>query len=114
MAPHLSRAVPCGDLVFVSGQLARDDDGTIAGDIVAQTERALANLKRELARFGLDLTAVRKTTVWLRDRADAAGFDATYASVFGAVRPARSLVISALVAPEALVEIEAIAERTPA
>jgi 2-iminobutanoate/2-iminopropanoate deaminase len=60
---------------------------------------------------GLGLQDIVKTTVWLRREADFAAFNDSYARFFGQIRPARSTVISALVHPAALVEIEAIASR---
>ena len=89
--PPLSPARCAGSLVFTSGQLARGDDGKIvAGGIEAQAEQALANLTD--ARFG-------------------AAFNAAYRRQFGAPFPARSTVVSALLADGALIEVEAIAQR---
>lgn len=98
-----------GDLLFISGQLPRLSDGTIVkGDIAAQTRQALKNLAACLADEGLQLDDVVKTTVWLT-RAELAGdFNAAYAEVFAKPYPARSTVISGLVA-DADIEIEATA-----
>jgi 2-iminobutanoate/2-iminopropanoate deaminase len=52
---------------------------------------------------------VVKTTVWLTDRAYNAEFNMVYREFFAHPFPARSVVISDLAAPEALIEIEAIA-----
>lgn len=114
MSPHLSTAVPAGPLVFCSGQLAFDAQGDIAGDVGAQTRLCLQNLASVLTSHGLALGDVVKTTVWLRHAEDFAAFNATYAQIFGAHRPARSTVVSGLALPAALVEIEAIAQRKPA
>jgi 2-iminobutanoate/2-iminopropanoate deaminase len=107
--PHLSKATHAGDHIYVSGQLARDHDGVISGDIARQTKQALENLRAVLADDGLDLVDVVKTTVWLTDRSDLPAFNEVYADCFGENRPARSTVISLLIVPEARVEIEAIA-----
>jgi len=50
-------------------------------------------------------------TVWLKNPSDFAAFDAAYAECFGAHKPARSTVVSDLVLPAALIEIEVIVHR---
>jgi 2-iminobutanoate/2-iminopropanoate deaminase len=112
--PHLSPIVDTGSLVFLSGQIAFDSDGAITGDAAAQTRRCLERLEAVLHDAGLSLTDVVKCTIWLRHESDFPAFNEAYASYFGAHKPARSTVISGLALPDALVEIEAIASRTPA
>ncbi len=110
--PHLAKWTEARGLVFVSGQLPYDVARQMVGtEIGAQTAQALANLDAVLGDAGLDRSSVAKTTVWLTKTSDFAGFDAAYAAFFGAYRPARSTVVCELVAPEALVEIEAVASR---
>jgi 2-iminobutanoate/2-iminopropanoate deaminase len=109
-APHLSPWTEASPLIFVSGQLPFDASGQIsAEDIGSQTTQALRNLEAVLTRASLSLRDVVKTTVWLRNATDFSQFDASYAKYFGEVKPARSTVVSALVHPKALVEIEATA-----
>lgn len=112
MRPHLAPSVDAAPFLFLSGQLAFDEHGGISGDVAAQTRRCLERCRDVLATQGLDLDAVVKATVWLRQAEDFAAFDAAYAQVFGTHRPARSTVVSALVVPAALVEIELVARRT--
>ena len=108
-APPLSKARRAGDLLFVSGQLPRGADGQIvAGDIVAQTRQALANVRATLAEHEATPDDVVKVAVWLTDRSHYEAFNEVYREVFGAPFPARSVVVSQLVA-DADVEIEAIA-----
>lgn len=110
--PHLAKWTEAQGLVFVSGLLPYDASRQVVGtEIDAQTARALANLDVVLRDAGLDRSQVVKTTVWLWAAADFAGFDAAYAAFFGEHRPARSTVVCELVAPKALVEIEAVAAR---
>ena len=113
VAPALSPAVSAGDLIFLSGQLAFGADGTIVApdDVARQTEQVLANLNRVLTSFGLDLSDIVKTTIWLTDTADFPTFNAAYAASFGSHRPARSTVRADLMLPGARVEIEAVARR---
>lgn len=109
-APPLSKVRRAGDLLFVSGQLPRDANGAIvAGDITVQARQALANLVAVLESAGATAADVVKTTVWLTDRRDYEAFNAVYREVFQAPYPARSVVVSDLVA-DADIEVEAIAQ----
>lgn len=113
--PPLSSARQVGDLLFVSGQLPRGADGEIVdGDIVVQTRRSLANLQAVLAAHGAHASDVVKVTAWLTDPSHVSGFNAAYRETFKPPYPARSVVISGLIAGD--VEIEAIAQhpRRPA
>lgn len=113
--PPLSAARVAGDLVFTSGQLARGDDGAIvAGGIKAQARRTLDNLVRVLADHGCTPADVVKITAWVTDASHGVAFNEAYRLVFADPYPARSTVVSALLAPDALIEVEAIALRPAA
>jgi len=109
-APPLSPSRRAGNLLFISGQLPRGADGAIvAGDVRAKADRALANLVGILRAEGLGPENVVKVTAWLTDAAHMKEFNAAYEAVFSKPYPARSVVVSGLVADDADVEIEAIA-----
>jgi enamine deaminase RidA (YjgF/YER057c/UK114 family) len=80
----------------------------VGGDIRDQTRQVIENMRRVLAAHGADLGHVVKTTVWLTDKAHLAGFNETYREMFDTPYPARSTVVSGLVA-DADIEIEAVA-----
>jgi len=104
-----STAVTAGGLVFVSGQVAKGDDGKIiAGDIEAHTRQTLRNVERALALAGCSLRDVVKVTVWLQDATDFARFNVVYAEFFPGDKPARSTTQAKLVV-DSKIEIEAIA-----
>ena len=113
-----SQAVRVGDMLFASGQVALDP-GTgelVSGGISEQTTRVLENVKAVLAKAGLDLSHVVKTTVFLKTMADFAAMNAVYAKYLapeGVVPPARSTVAVAGLPKDALVEIEVIAKDWP-
>ena len=110
--PPLSPARNAGNLVFTSGQLARGADGSIVGGgIEAQAEQVLANLVAVLAEHGCAPADVVKVTAWLTDASYGAAFNAAYRAVFGEPYPARSTVVSGLLADGALIEVEAVALR---
>ena len=104
-----SATVKAGDLVFVSGQVAKGDDGNIvAGGIEEHTRQTLRNVERALGLAGCTLRDVVKVTVWLQDAGDFARFNPVYAEFFPGARPARSTTQATLVV-ESKIEIEAIA-----
>jgi 2-iminobutanoate/2-iminopropanoate deaminase len=106
----LSRVTQAGQMIFTSGQLGRGPDGQIvAGGFANQARQALENLRAAVESTGCNLADVVKTTVWLTDRAYNAEFNMVYREFFADPFPARSVVISDLAAPEAMIEIEAIA-----
>ena len=106
--PHARRV---GDLLFLSGIGPRDAaTNAIPDGIEAQTRQAIANIEAILKAEGADLSHVVRTGVWLVDKGDFAAFNSVYAVLFKAPYPARSTVVSELVIPGALVEIEALAQ----
>jgi enamine deaminase RidA (YjgF/YER057c/UK114 family) len=50
------QGVRCGEMIFVSGQSARDGSGAVVapGDILAQSEKVMENIGAVLAAFGAD------------------------------------------------------------
>ena len=109
---HYTDAVRAGDLVFLSGFVPVDGDGRLVGgdDVVAQVRQVFANLAAVLDAAGATFADVVKVTVYLTDIADRAAINPVRQEVFGAARPASTLVeVSALVTPGAKVEIDAVA-----
>lgn len=109
-----SQGVVCdaGRMVFVAGQVALDEDGSVIGpgDPSVQTEAALENLQRVLNEGGATLGDVVRLTVFLTDMAHLPLVHEVRARYFPAEPPASSTIeISGLVVPELLVEIDAIA-----
>jgi 2-iminobutanoate/2-iminopropanoate deaminase len=107
-----SQAVVSGGLVFASGQIPLSPDtGELSGkDITEQTVRVIENLKAVLEAAGTDLSRVLKTTCFLADMKDFSAFNEVYAKNFTG-KPARSTVAVKELPRNALVEIEAVAER---
>jgi 2-iminobutanoate/2-iminopropanoate deaminase len=98
-------------MVFASGQIPLDPETMqiVDGDIRAQTERVLTNLKAVLEAAGTSLDRVVKTTVYLADLNDFTAMNEVYATYFTANQPARSTVQAARLPRDARVEIDVIA-----
>lgn len=105
-----SRAVRVGNLVFVSGTTATDDDGNLveAGDPEAQARYIIEKIGRALAAAGASLADVVRTRVYVTRAGDWEAVGRAHARYFGETRPANTLVeVSALVGDGYLVEIDA-------
>jgi 2-iminobutanoate/2-iminopropanoate deaminase len=106
-----NHAVRVGDLLFCAGQIAIDpkDGSLVTGDIRAQTERVLQNVKAILDDQKLTFANVVKSTVFLTNLADFVPMNEVYAKYFTENFPARSTVQVAGLPKGASVEIEVIA-----
>ncbi|CAN5426812.1 RidA family protein [soil metagenome] len=112
-----SQAIRVGDTLFTSGQVALDPvtGQLVPGGIAEQTVRVLENLKAVLAKAGLDMVHVVKTTVFLKNMSDFAAMNEIYAKYLapeGVIAPARSTIAVAGLPKDALVEIELIAKES--
>ena len=109
---HYTDAVRAGNLLFVSGCVSVDVGGNVVGvgDVVAQARQVFENIRLCLAAAGATFADVVKVTTFLTDIDDRAPINAVRQEVFGDARPASTLVeVSALVLPEFLIEVEAVA-----
>ncbi len=106
-----NHAVRIGDLLFCAGQIPLDPatGNLVTGDIKAQTDRVLQNVKAILDDQKLTFANVVKSTVFLTDLANFAGMNDVYAKYFTKDFPARSTVQVAALPKGASVEIEVIA-----
>ena len=109
---HFTDAVQAGGLLFVSGIVAVDGEGRLVGgeDVVVQTRQVFENMRAVLAAAGCGFEDVVKVTVFLTDVDDRPLINPVRQEVFGASRPASTLVeVSRLAVEGAKVEVEAVA-----
>ncbi len=106
-----SQAVAHNGLLYLSGQIPLDPATShlIEGDVAAQTERVLENLKAVLEAAGTSLDRVLKTTVYLKDLGEFAKMNEVYGRYFSDNPPARATVEVARLPRDVRVEIEAVA-----
>jgi 2-iminobutanoate/2-iminopropanoate deaminase len=98
-------------LVFTSGVVARDGNGVIVGpgDVRAQTRQCFENIRHIIEAAGGSLADLVKVTVFLRPGQDYAGMNDVRRELLTGVDFASSTVQVALNAPDALIEVEAVA-----
>ena len=109
---HYTDAVRAGDLLFVSGVVPVDREGSLVGgdDVVAQTRQVFAIIGKILAAAGATFADVVKVTVYVTDITDRVRINPVRQELFGDARPASTLVeVSALAIAGAKLEVEAVA-----
>ncbi|GAC1399433.1 MAG: RidA family protein [Ktedonobacteraceae bacterium] len=109
-------AVTGGRLLFLAGQTASDKEGRIIapGDLVAQYEQILRNLRTVVEAAGGTMQNIVKITIFVSDRDDYLAhlqpLGKAHQAFFGSYYPATALLeISRFFQDEALIEIEGIA-----
>lgn len=105
--------VPAGQLVFVSGQVARNAQGETVGkgDIKAQTRQVLENIKAVLEAAGATMDDVVKVGVFVTNIEEHfSQIHEVRSQYFKQDFPASTMVeVKALASKDLLIEIEAIA-----
>lgn len=108
-SPAFSRAVRCGDIVYVSGVLPQVPGKTdlVGDDFEQQARQAMENLKTAVEAAGSKLDRVLKCSAFLTEVGDFPTFNKVYMKYFPTDPPARSTVIvKALVLAGAKIEID--------
>jgi 2-iminobutanoate/2-iminopropanoate deaminase len=112
-----AQAVKVNDMIFVSGQIPINprNNQLINGDVGAQTEQALTNLRAILEEGGANLNDVVKVTVYMKDLGQFAAMNRVYEMFFPNTEsstnllPARVTVEVSRLPRDADVEIDCIA-----
>jgi enamine deaminase RidA (YjgF/YER057c/UK114 family) len=110
-----SRAVVVGDSCWVAGTTDAGPDGRSRhpGDAAAQARAVFEIIGRALEEGGFSFTDVVRTRMFVVDIAGSSeAISRVHGEVFGAIRPAATMVeVAALIDPSLLVEIEVEARR---
>ena len=103
-----SRAVRVGSQVWVSGTAPiMPDDADPPAGAYEQAKVCLAIIEGALAEAGASLDDVVRTRLYLTDAADIDAIGRAHGEAFATARPATTGVVTALLDPRWLVEIEA-------
>lgn len=104
-----SRAVRVGNMIFVSGTTASNEDGsTVApGDAYQQALFSLRKIEQSLNALGAKLSDVVRTRMFVTDITQWEHVGRAHGEVFAGINPAAAMVeVSRLINPDHLVEIE--------
>ncbi len=107
-----SQAIEAGNFIFCSGQIALSPKTgeIISGEIAEQTRQVLKNLQVVLEKAGVNLSAVIKTDIFVKNINDFKTVNEIYSEFFKvAPKPARQTVEISNLPKNALVEISCIA-----
>ena len=106
-----SHAVVAGNFMFISGQVALDENAKVVGkDIETQTEQVMKNLQKILEEENAAFDNIVQIRINLVNLADRPGFHKVRKKYFKDNLPASTLVmVSSLIDKDLLVEVEAIA-----
>ncbi len=111
---HFSTAIKTEQLIFVAGLAGHEDPDTgeeVKG-IEAQTRQSFEIIKEVLEAAGSSLNDVVSAMVYLANRDDFPKMNEAYKAYFPKDPPARATIITGLVLPSMLVEIQCIACRS--
>jgi len=103
--------VPAGQMLFVSGQVAKDaKTGELTlGDRKNETKKVMENISAILKEGGMEFNHVVKTTIFLKDLNDFGVVNEIYGSFFSGNFPARETVQVSRLPLDVNVEISVIA-----
>ncbi len=102
-------AVRAGDFIFISGQVAKDEQGNMcAGTIEEQTRWTIESLRRILALEGAGLQHIVRVTTYLDDARDFGRYNKVFAEYFPEGMLARTTVEARAVI-DTKIEMDAIA-----
>jgi enamine deaminase RidA (YjgF/YER057c/UK114 family) len=107
-----SRAVRIGNTIEVTGTVAVDENNEVVGkgDAHAQTKYIIEKIGKVLERAGGSLKDVVRTRMFVTDISRWEEYGRAHGEFFKDIRPCTTMVeVSALIAPEYLIEVEATA-----
>ena len=107
-----SRAVKIGNIIEVTGTVAAGDDSMLVGgnNAYEQTKFIIQKIEKVLKKAGASLKDVVRTRMFVTDISRWEEYGRAHGEFFKEIKPCTTMVeVSALIAPEYLIEIEATA-----
>jgi 2-iminobutanoate/2-iminopropanoate deaminase len=101
-----------GQLLYISGQVARDTDGNVVGkgDMRTQARQVFQSLRQVLQAAGGDLKDLMKITTYITNIENFPAVAEVRGEVFQGELPASTLiVVKSLFNPDFLIEVEGVA-----
>jgi 2-iminobutanoate/2-iminopropanoate deaminase len=107
-----SQAVKSGNMIYVSGMVAKDPatGNMVTGNIKEETKKVMENIRGVLVEAGSKLDNIVKTTIFLTSMDDFAQVNEVYGSFFKDTFPARETVQVSRLPLNVNIEISVIAE----
>jgi enamine deaminase RidA (YjgF/YER057c/UK114 family) len=105
-----SRAVKAGNMIFVAGTTATDENSNVMfpGDAYRQTVQIIKKIEKVLEQAGASLKDVVRLTMYVTDISQGMEVGKATGEYFKDIRPANTMVeVSGFVHPDMLVEISA-------
>lgn len=96
-------------ILFLSGQLGTEVDGTVPSSMEEQARLAWRNVGRQLAAAGMGFGNLVKVTMIIPNAAEIPASRAARAEVLGDLRPASTVIVAGLADPAWKIEIEGVA-----
>ncbi|MEQ9487869.1 MAG: RidA family protein [Alphaproteobacteria bacterium] len=101
--------VRAGDFIFISGQVAKDENGTmVAGTIEEETRATIEAIRRVLKAADADLDDLCKVTVYLEDARNFGRYNGVFKEYFPEGNLSRTTV-EARAAIDTKIEMDAVA-----
>ena len=92
IAPY-TPAILAGDTLYLSGQIALDEQGELhTGDIATETRKVMENVGRLLRAAGMDYEHLVKVAIFLSDMAHYTAVNEVHGTYFTETPPAREAV----------------------
>jgi 2-iminobutanoate/2-iminopropanoate deaminase len=110
--PSYNHVARVGNLLFLAGQVARDQHGNLVApnNAAAQARQVYRNIGTALAAAGAGFGDVVKITTYLLDRADSSAVTQVRYEHLGDHRPPHTgLIIAGLGSPEVRLEVDVVA-----
>jgi enamine deaminase RidA (YjgF/YER057c/UK114 family) len=107
-----SRAVQVGETLYISATSASAPDGSVTGDLYEQARYILEKLGAVLKDAGFAYEDVVQSKLYVTDIAKWEEAGRAHGEVFGAIRPAMTLLhVLPFLDPAMLIEIELVAQK---